>query len=301
MYIKFSARNCDVNIGELGHTDISDSPCRQNMTRTRFFPLAAALLCTLAATGARAGDDEPISADRPSVAESSQVVGKGRVQLETGLQWDRQRDDELHTRTLSTPTLLRIGLSERAELRIETEGRTVIHASEPSSGERTTVAGYADTELGIKWRLAEQQGEGLGSRPALGVLLHAALPSGSRDLRGRGLRPSLRLAADWELPGGYGLSVMPGIGADSDDEGKRYGYGVLAAEVDKEFSERLHGFVELAAPQIARASHGGTQVLVDAGLTWLVNKDCQLDVSLIHGLNRRTQDLGIGFGLSIRR
>ena len=270
------------------------------MTRKRILPLAAAVLCTLAAAGARAGDEEPISPDRPGVAETGEVVGKGRVQLETSVQWERQRDDALHTRTLSMPTLLRIGLGERTELRVETDGRNVIHASDPATGERSTVAGYADTSLGLKWHVADQQGTGFGT-PSLGVLLQADLPSGSRELRGRGLRPSLRLAADWELPGGYGLSVMPGIGADSDDEGKRYGYGVLAAEVDKEFSERLHGFVELAAPQIARASHGGTQVLVDAGLTWLVNKDCQLDVSLIHGLNRRTQDLGIGFGLSIRR
>jgi hypothetical protein len=269
------------------------------MTTIRLLPLAAASLCLLATASVHAGDDDTISADRPSVAESAQVVGKGRVQLETGLQWERQRDDELHTRTLSTPTLLRIGLGDSAELRIETEGRTVIHASEPSSGEHTTVAAYADTELGIKWRLAEQQGEGFGP-PSLALLLHAALPSGSRELRGHGVRPSLRLSAEWELAGGYSFGLMPGLGVDSDDAGKRYGYGVLAAEVDKALSERLHGFVELAAPQIARASHGGTQAIVDTGLTWLVNRNCQVDVSVAHGLNRRSPDLALGFGLSLR-
>jgi hypothetical protein len=271
----------------------------------RISPLVLACICLFAAAGARAGDDDTISPDRPSVAESSQVVGKGRFQLETGLQWERQRGDELHTRTLSTPTLLRFGLGETTELRIETEGRNVIHASEPGKGALPTVAGYVDTELGIKWRLAEQQNKdkdrGLGGTPSLGVLLHAALPSGSRELRGHGLRPSLRVAAEWEMAGGYSLGLMPGLGIDSDDEGKRYGYGIIAAELDKEFNERLHGFVELAAPQIARASHGGTQVLVDTGLSWLVNKDCQLDVFVAHGLNRRTPDLALGFGLSLRR
>lgn len=271
------------------------------MTNRRLLPLAAAILCGLAAAGARADDGDAISTDRPGFAESSQTVGKGRVQLETSLQWDRQRDDELHTRTLTTPTLLRIGLGESSELRIETDGRTVVHASEPSSGVHTTVAGYADTALGIKWHLADAQGEGLAARPSLGLLLHAELPSGSRELRGHGLRPSLRLAADWDLAQGTTFSLMPGLATDSDDQGRRYGYGLLAANLGREFSERLRGFVEAAATQVASARHGGAQASVDAGLVYLVNKDCQLDVSLVHGLDRRSPDLSLAFGLSLRR
>jgi hypothetical protein len=44
---------------------------------------------------------------------------------------------------------------------------------------------------------------GRRTSPSLGVLLHADLPSGSRELRGHGVRPSLRLAAEWDLPHGY--------------------------------------------------------------------------------------------------
>lgn len=36
-------------------------------------------------------------------------------------------------------------------------------------------------------------------------------------------------------------------------------------------------------------------------LSWLVNKDCQLDVAVVHGLNRRSPDLGLAFGISLRR
>jgi hypothetical protein len=38
----------------------------------------------------------------------------------------------------------------------------------------------------------------------------------------------------------------------------------------------------------------------DAGLTYLLNKDVQLDAALVRGLNRRTPDLGLTFGLSLR-
>ena len=261
------------------------------------FRTASTLLLAAFAAGAHAAADDSISTDRPNVAESSQVVGKGRLQLETGLQWERLRSDALHERSLTTPTLLRIGLGDSSELRIETEGRGIVHDSDPASGLHTVTAGYADTELGIKWHLRDaEQGA-----PSLGVLLHAALPSGSRELRGHGLRPSLRLSAEWELPHGLSLGLMPGVAIGSDDGGARYGYGILAAALGQEFGERLHGFVELAAPQIARARHGGSQRLADAGLTWLVNRDVQVDAMLVRGLNRRTPELGIGFGLSVRR
>jgi len=253
--------------------------------------LSFAALC-----GAHAAEDDSISTDRPDVAESSQVVGKGRIQLETSVQWDRLRDDASHERTLYMPTLLRIGLGESTELRVETEGRTVMHALDPSSDARSTTAGYADTEIGVKWHLNDQQ----GNRPSLGVLLHAVLPSGSQGLRGHGLRPSLRLAAEWDLSQGLSLGVMPGLAVESDDNGARYGYGILAATLGKEFNERLHGFVELAAPQVARASHGGTQASVDTGLTYLIGRNVQADFMLMHGLNRRTPDLSVAVGLSLR-
>lgn len=255
-----------------------------------------AALCSFAIANAHAADDDTITTDRPGVAESSQVVGKGRVQLETSVQWERLRSDDEHSRTLSTPTLLRIGLGESSELRIETDGRSIIHDNTPGAAPVTT-AGWADTEVGFKWHLADAQ----GTRPSLGVLLHAALPSGSEALRGHGLRPSLRLSAEWELADGYALGLMPGVGSDSDDNGQRYGYGVLAANLGKDFGEHAHGFVELAAPQVARAAHGGIQLLADAGVTYALNKDCQVDVAVTHGLNRRTPDLGLAFGLSVRR
>jgi hypothetical protein len=259
----------------------------------------AGLFLAAGAHAQSSGDDDSIEADRPSFAESSKTVDKGRVQLEIGAQWERKRDDESHQRTLYSPTLLRIGLGESAELRIETDGRKRIHEVDMDSGERTTTAGYADTSIGFKWHLADQQ----GAMPSLALLGDLELPTGSRALRGRGARPAVYLPAEWELGQGWSVEFMPGIGIDSDEDhgNTRYGYGFLAASLNRQLGERLQGFVELAAPQIARAAHGGTQLAVDAGVAWLLTKNCQLDAFVIGGLNRRTPDLGIGFGLSIRR
>jgi hypothetical protein len=264
-------------------------------------PLRCSLYTCLAAgifaVAAARADDDTINPDRPNVANSSQVVGARRVQLETGVQWDRQRDDDAHVRTLTTPTLLRIGLSDALELRVETAGRTIAHASDPATGAHTVSAGWADGAAGVKWHLGDQD----GMRPALGLIAEAALPTGSAALRGTGFRPSLNVPAEWDLGNDWSLGVMPGVGRDSDDTGSHYTYGVFAASLGKAFSERLHGFAELAAPQIARAAHGGTQPVLDAGTSWLVNRDCQLDAMVVHGLNKNTPGLSLAFGVSVRR
>jgi hypothetical protein len=258
------------------------------------------LLAGILALPAAHADDDTINPDRPDVANSSQVVGPRRVQLEAGLEWDRQRDPDVHVRTLTTPTLLRIGLSDALELRVETEGRTLAHASDPATGRHTVDAGWAESAVGVKWHLADQD----GARPSVGLIAEVALPTGSKALRGTGFRPSLSLPAEWDLGNDWSLALMPGVGRDSDEgnsAGAHYAYGVFGAALGKAFGERLHGFVELAAPRIARAAHGGTQTVADAGVSWLVNRDCMLDVMVVHGLNRNTPDLSLAFGISVRR
>ncbi len=274
-------------------------PDRMNFPSTlrRLRHQAALLVLVGSAQLAYADDGDAINPDRPNVANSSQVVGQGRVQLEIGASWDRQRDDALHVRTLTTPVLLRIGLGDTAELRVESDGRSIEHEVDRTAGMRRTNAGWEATSIGFKWRFAD----GEDGRPALGLIGNVALPTGSSALRVRGLLPQLVLAAEWDLPKDWSLAVTPGAGADVDEDGARYNYGVLAASLGKKFNERVQGFFEVAAPQIASASHGGNRVQVDAGVSWLLNKNCQVDAMVVHGLNRNTPDLGLAFGLSVRR
>lgn len=265
------------------------------LTRLRLQTALLVLAC--GAQSAHAADDDAINPDRPNVANSSQVVGQGRVQLEIGANWDRQRSDDPHLRTLTTPALLRIGLGETTELRVETDGRSIEHGFDPASGAHSTSAGWNDTSIGFKWHFAD----GEGMHPALGLIGKVALPTGSSALRGRGLLPQVALAAEWELPKGWSLAVSPGAGGDLDDHGVRYGYGILAASLGKKLTEHAGGFLEVAAPQIASASHGGNQMQVDAGVSWLLNKDCQVDAIVVRGLNRNTPGLSLAFGVSVRR
>jgi hypothetical protein len=259
---------------------------------------ACTLACALAHGQSASGDkDDKISPDRPDFVNSSDVVGKGRLQVEAGVEWDRERDQDVHARTLTTPLTLRYGIGETFELRLDTDGRTISHGIDPDSGARDDSAGYADSAIGFKWHIADKQGK----LPSYGLIVEATVPSGSRELRTPGLRPVLYVPAEWDLPNDFSLGIMPGAGVDRNDRGSHYTYGVMAASLGKDFNERLHGILEVALPQIARADNGGTQARLDAGLAWLVNKDCQVDAIVMRGLNHRTPELSLGFGVSFRR
>src|SRR4051812_42202363 len=98
-----------------------------------------AVLLALALTG----QDVTIDADRPHVGTGPYVVTPGEVQLELGVQWQGSPD----SRTFGSPTLVRIGMADRIELRLASDGLLARH--EPAAD----VYGVGNVQLGAKLRL----------------------------------------------------------------------------------------------------------------------------------------------------
>lgn len=242
---------------------------------------------------------DPIATDRPDFVESSAVVGKGRLQIETSGAFERGRHDGVVERSVTTPTLLRFGLAETLELRVETDGAS--HNWTRGADQRDA-SGMADASLGVKWHLRDGDAGkgGEGSKPALGMLFHVDLPSGARRLGSAGVRPSLRGVAEWELPNDLSLGVMPGLASERNDDGQRFTSGIFGIVLGKDWNQRLHSYIELAAPRIAHARDGGSQVAVGFGSAWLLSPNAQVDAGILGGLNRFTPNLSVTVGLSVR-
>lgn len=259
--------------------------------------VAAMLAClaVLAAGTARAEEDS-LATDRPDFVESSAVVGKGVFQLKTSLAYERDRRDGVKTRTRTTPTLLRLGVSDTLELRLETDGFTRIRAGD--EGTSTTASGMSDAAFGLKWHMRD--GDDTTGRPALALLAHVETNTGSSALRGSGVVPSLRLVAEWDLADDAAFGVMPGFAWQKDDAGARNWTGILAATYSRPLSERLRGFVELAGRELRAKRHGGNQVTFDTGVTYAIDRDTQIDAALAVGVNRMTPDAALTLGFSRR-
>ena len=267
-----------------------------NHTLKRMAVLAGALAALVGPLAARAG--EAMSTDRPDFVESSDVVGRGRVQIETGYVSERSAAGGIKSRTQTTPTLLRFGVSDALELRVETEGFVRSRTQDPASGTTRRERGFSDVSLGVKWHTQEAD-EKTGT-PGLAWLWHVDIDSGSRAFRGQGLRPSLRAVAEWDLPNDFSVGVMPGLVADMNTEGKRFFAAILAVTLSKELAPRWHGFVELAGQRLASRRNGGSVVTFDTGVACLLSDSLQLDFSVAHGLTSYSPDFQWGVGVSVR-
>ena len=242
---------------------------------------ACALALACAAAPARAADH--IDTDGPDYVESTEVVGRGRFQFETGPQRTHDMRAGAHLTTDTTPLLLKAGISDQVEARLETEGYTHLQGEE-AAGTPAHLRAMANTALGLKWHV---QDGGAGT-PALAWILHAEMPSGSPALRGLGLRPSLRAVIGFDLPGEFTLGVMPGIKLDTREDGHRYGAGILGLVLGRWWTPRLRAFVEGSAEKIARGENGGSILYKDVGAAYLLSDNWQLGGRAGWAANRNT-------------
>ncbi|WP_374582512.1 transporter [Pseudoduganella sp.] len=244
------------------------------------------LLCALALPlcCAAAEPDDWIATDRPDFVDAPAVVGKGRVQLETG--WLQSKEAR------STPWMLRLGVSDDVELRLESDGR-LVDRSGPAK-----VRGWGDAALSAKWRLREA--DGASGSPAIGLVLQADFATGSPAFKGNGTRSSLRVPLEWDLPHDMNFGIMPGYYQDRDEQGRHVSTGQFGITLAKNFGERAYTFVELAAPRIARGRDGGSTASFDFGGGYSLTPDLHVDVGVMLGLNRRTPDRALTVGLSVR-
>lgn len=237
---------------------------------------------------------DPIATDRPDFVESSNTVGAGRWQLETSIAYESDQQSGVEATTWSTPTLLRIGMGEYLEARIETDG--LLSQDLDGNGINDSNTGYADTAIGLKWHVPGSENSG----PSLGVLLHADLDNGSSDFRGGGVRPSLRVVAEWELSERVSLGIMPGVISDKDDNGERFTAGILGAVVGYAINDSTRVFAEIAAEQIAADNHGGDVVNFDIGTAHLLSEDAQVDLAASFGMTEETPEWAVTVGYSVR-
>jgi hypothetical protein len=261
----------------------------------KHIPIASLLLLVFA-TNVMAEDE--IQTDRPDFVESSNTVGKGRFQIETSIAYEFDKNSSERTRTFSTPTLFRFGVSENWELRFETDGILNQDVQDLATRQSNRASGYSDFALGLKWH--QDDGDEKTLSPSTGWLFHLDMPAGSKAFLSHQVRPSLRYVAEWELPNDYSLGVMPGFIYDVNDDKDRYLAGILGVVLGKSFTDKFRGFVEFGGQTITSKSNGGSQLTFDLGMAYLLTNLVQLDLVYNRGLNHYTPDDFIGMGLSIK-
>jgi hypothetical protein len=232
---------------------------------------------------AAADPEDYANPDRPGIADGSNVVGPGRFQIETGIQQEFRHADGTGDRRIFVPSLLRLGLTEELEARVETNAYTWERTSDPSTSVARTEGG-TPISLGLKYHFQDSDGI---SQPSVATILRVFAPSGSGDFRTRHATGDFRFAADWDFAPSFSLNPNIGLGIYEGADGRLFTAGLFAATLNYNPSKQLNLFVDTGV-QSPEERNGATSVIYDAGIAYLINPDVQLDLSVGTGGGGRT-------------
>jgi len=255
--------------------------------------LAAAGVLTLLALNAWAADEpEPISPDRAGASLSTTTVGRGAIQLETGLAYERERIAASPTdRRFTVEGGLRVGVTEHLELRAEGEPLVVLRGAENETN-------HGDFTLSAKYRVLDAAED--SPRPSLGVFPFVKLPVAEPPIGSGKTDFGALLLASFSLPGQLSLDLDAGLAAVGQSHPGGYLLQALVvAGLSRDVIDGLTLFTDLAyGSRDERSSRDS--VVLDAGVLWRATRDVALDASVVTSLAGPGPDWRVRGGVSVR-
>ncbi|MDA2926751.1 transporter [Acidobacteria bacterium AH-259-G07] len=236
--------------------------------------------------------------DRPDQTESSVVVPPGYVQVETGWSFSRNDEGGIRSETHEFPgTLLRIGVVNRVELRLGSNGG--IWEGTRLAGQKTDLGGVGDMEIGAKLYFWEEQ----GWIPETAFLAGVSLPVGKEELSSHRSDPAFRVSMSHTLSDRFSFGYNLGATWESelDETGDRdtLSFFNYTAVMGMGVSDRVGAFVEVFG-DIPLNANGGPKNSLDGGLTYLLRDNLQLDAAVGVGISDDADNWFVGLGITVR-
>lgn len=228
--------------------------------------------------------------DRPDQTESSAVVPLRSLQIETGFIMENDETSLVRQRSFAyNTTLLRYGLLGNFELRLGVEylGEKVKFKSTETT---SIVSGLSPVYAGFKMKIAEEK----GWRPEIAFLGALDLPFLASDsFKPEYTGAHLSFAFAHTLSERFSIGYNLGAEWDGDTAIPSYFYSVsLGAGISRRLGSFMESYGHL--PEDGQHEH-----LMDAGLTFLVSPNFQLDFSCGIGLQNSIDNF-VSFGLTYR-
>lgn len=241
--------------------------------------------------------EDKIVTDRPHFSEASNLVGLGRVQLETGYSYFRDSNNGtvVQTHSFGEP-LLRAGLfAEWFEFRLGYS--YLVEQTRVPGGPSTRFSGSDDMYVGAKLALTEQA----GLLPEVALFPQARVPTGSSAFTSSQVLPGFNLAYSWVITDWLELECNTQLNRRRDDASHYYTEFIQTANLEYELTDRIGAFTEWIVFVPSGALTAQTQHYFHGGFVYLVTNHIQLDIHSAVGLNRAADNLAFtGAGFSIK-
>lgn len=279
----------------------------------KFLHTAAGLLCL--AGGVAAADKSgytlanpvprallrDLSTDRPDQTESPYTVDAGHFQVELDfLNYTRDHDtaggaDVLRRDWSVAPMNLKLGLTNRVDLQLMVDPYVSSRVEDRAAGTAEKVSGFGDVTTRLKINFWGND----GGRTAFAMMPFVKWPLSASDVRNGETEGGVIFILGFELPGGWGSAAMTELDFVSDGTGGRDTEWINTITFAHDLTSRLGGYLEFVAVT-GDAPGFKWQGQFDAGLTYALNEDTQLDLGCNFGLTASAPDYQPFVGLSRR-
>lgn len=241
-----------------------------------------------------------MSTDRPDKTESPYTVDAGHLQLEMSFldyTYNHDDPDEPQARVDSfsvVPANMKVGLLNNVDLQVVLN--PYIHEVTRDDGVKTRRDGFGDVQTRLKINFG---GNDAGDT-AFAAMPFIEFPTNTDDLGNDKVEGGVILPLAVALPGGWNMGLMAefDFNQNSADEDYHTEY-IHSITFGHAIAGNLNGYVEFFSNTSTEDNVAWVST-VDAGLTYGVNEDIQLDLGVNVGVTRFADDLNPFCGLSMR-
>jgi hypothetical protein len=226
--------------------------------------------------------------DRPDFTESSEVVGSGVIQIESGLTFEQT--DETANQVTAPQLLVRVGIGSRFELRFAGDGFVSQSLETPAGIERS--GGHSDAEIGAKFKFFDASKVGVD----MAVIPFLSLPTASDGFGTSGYDPGFKLTVARELPRGFGLSGNFNAASVTGEAGRAW-----EREASLSLGHGLGGAWGAYWESYGAFHDGDCDCTVNTGVTRAFGDNSQVDFEIGRGISGQAQDWFVGVGFAVRR
>jgi len=229
---------------------------------------------------------QTIVTDRPDQTESSSTIPLGSLQIEAGFLHELSESDSYKELKVLAPTVLfRYGVMNTIELRFLAQFESV-----RDRVLQQTYDGFSDLEIGAKIQLLKKD----NVKTEIAFLSHLLLPTAPKQLTNDKLGSINKLAISHQLSKMIGIAYN--IGYDY------YGLGSGDFTYSLALGVSLFDNFGVYVEPYGRAVDLKTQInSFDAGVTYLLEDNIQLDFSFGTGLNHDMDYFAVGCSFNIAK
>lgn len=254
------------------------------------------LLCLIFATPVSAQTDDralrDLTTDRPDKTEAPQTVDAGHFQIELdGATYTRDHGDGMRIDTIAiAPFNLKYGIGRDTDVQLVVAPYQRVNVADPATGDKASVSGFGDISVRVKHNIWGND----GGATALAVMPFVTLPTAKRGLGADGVEFGIIVPLSLTLTGSIDLGVMTEIDGLRDDDRYRASF-VNSATFGFALADRLRLYTELYT------EHDRDWIVTgDAGLTYTIGRNAQIDTGVNLGLTRAADDIQLFVGFSRR-